>query len=147
MQHQELHLTLVVPLRFPGLSTIGVMFFILNLVLFVFNCTMMSLRAYYWPKNFKGSFFHPSESLFIPAFFITIATILINICEYGLAHGKAGPWLLQAMVVMFWIYVAISILASAGVYLLMYVSGTCRSHRTVADTVPGGRPRSSQSGP
>ncbi|KAB8339325.1 hypothetical protein FH972_022258 [Carpinus fangiana] len=113
-----------VPLRFTGLYSIGVTFFILNITLFIFNCTMMSLRAYYWPKAFKGSFFHPTESLFIPAFFISIATLLINTCEYGLSAGKTGPWLTQAMVVMYWIYVAIAIMSSTGIYLLMWSTQT-----------------------
>lgn len=92
---------------------------ILNFVMFIANCTMISLRFYYWPRTFKASFLHPTESLFVPAFAISIGTILLNICQYGLHPGKTGPWLVSTMVVFFWIYVAFAFLFSTGMYLLM----------------------------
>jgi hypothetical protein len=47
-----------------------------------------------------------------------MAIIFINICEYGVP--RTGPWLLRAMEVMFWIYVTMSIVASAGMYLILW---------------------------
>jgi hypothetical protein len=52
---------------------------------------------------------------------ISIATILITIAEYGLVQGKTGDWLVEAMIVLFWIYVSAAILFSVGIYLMMYV--------------------------
>jgi hypothetical protein len=54
---------------------------------------MISLRFYWFPKTFKASFLHPTESLFIPAAVISFGTILINISQYGV--GKTGDWLEQ----------------------------------------------------
>ena len=85
--------SLAVPYRFPGLYTIGCIFFILNIVLFIFNVVMMSLRFYFHPSTFKHSLLHPTESLFIPASVISLGTILLNITEYGLTEGKTGSWL------------------------------------------------------
>jgi tellurite resistance protein TehA-like permease len=72
-----------VPYRFSGLYAIGCIFVIFNMVLFIFNVTMISLRFRWYPSTFMASILHPTESLFIPAFVISIGTILINITEYG----------------------------------------------------------------
>lgn len=43
---------------------------------------------------------------------------MINICEYGIPH--VGSWLLRTMQVLFWMYLAVSVLASAGLYLVLW---------------------------
>lgn len=43
---------------------------------------------------------------------------MINTCEYGIPH--VGSWLLRTMEIMFWIYVALSAFASAGLYLILW---------------------------
>lgn len=48
----------------------------------------------------------------------SIGMIMITICEYGVPH--AGVWLLQTMEVMFCIYIAVSMFASAGLYLVLW---------------------------
>ncbi|KAI9699926.1 MAG: hypothetical protein M1820_006988 [Bogoriella megaspora] len=113
-----------VPFRFRGLYTIGLLFFLLNLVLFIFNCVMISFRFWYYPATFKTSFLHPTESLFIPAFVISIGTIIINITEYGLEGHKTGQWLHTTMTVMYWIFCAIAVGFSAGIYLILWSTQT-----------------------
>ena len=121
-QAELLRLTWIpVPLRFPGLYTIGCIFFILNLVFFLLNCLAMSLRFYYWPSTFRASFLHPTESLFVPACVISIAVILMNVCQYGLSPGKTGLWLEITMTIFYWIYVCLAVTFSVGIYLLMSV--------------------------
>lgn len=83
------------------------------------NCTLMGLRFFWHPSTFKKAFLHPTESLFIPAFVLSVAQILINITEYGLQSGKTGTWLATTMTVCYWLYVALAFLFSAGTYLLM----------------------------
>ena len=80
---------------------------------------MMCLRFYWWPQPFKAAFLHPTESLFVPAFVLSIAQILVNITEYGLTHGKTGEWLLTTMTVFYWFYVALAFVFSVGIYLIM----------------------------
>ncbi|QDS75700.1 hypothetical protein FKW77_007892 [Venturia effusa] len=110
------------PFRIPHLYALGAIFFILNMVLFVFNIAMISIRFHLYPRTFRASFLHPTESLFVPAAIISFGTILINITQYGV--GKTGPWLEQTMIVMFWIYCALAILTSCGIYLLIWSTQT-----------------------
>lgn len=105
------------PFRFRGLDTIGDIFFLFNIVLFVLNVSLISLRFYTFPGTFQASYMHPSERLFLPAAVVSFGTVLINISQYGLP--ETGPWLGRAVVVMFWIYAALAILSSSGIYLLM----------------------------
>ena len=110
-------LTRAVPFRFHGIYALGCIFFILNMVLFIFNITMISLRFYYWPKTFKASFVHPTESLFIPASIISFGTILINISQYGVTPSR--HWLEQVMMVLYWVDCGLAVCFSIGIYLIM----------------------------
>ncbi|KAF1987261.1 hypothetical protein K402DRAFT_330851 [Aulographum hederae CBS 113979] len=112
-----------VPYRFHGLYAIGCIFFILNIVLFIFNVVMISVRFYLYPTTFKGSFIHPTESLFIPASVISFGTILINITQYGVGE-KTGPWLETTMIVLFWLDLALAVMFSCGIYLIMWSTQT-----------------------
>ncbi len=107
-----------VPFRFKGLATIGIVFFLFNILLFIFNVVMISLRFYTYPETFKASFMHPSERLFMPAAVVSFGTILINISQYGVS--RAGPWLSRAVLVMFWLDATLALISSAGIYLLMW---------------------------
>ncbi|KAL8843012.1 MAG: hypothetical protein Q9176_002315 [Flavoplaca citrina] len=100
-----------VPLRFRGLDTIGVVFFLLNMFLFLINISMISLRFYTFPETFRASYMHPTERLFLPASVVSFGTILINISQYGLPN--AGPWLGRAVTVLFWIDAALAVLSSS----------------------------------
>ncbi|KAF1348754.1 voltage-dependent anion channel [Delphinella strobiligena] len=113
-----------VPYRFPGLYAIGCIFFILNIVLFLFNVTMISIRFKLYPATFKASIQHPTESLFMPAAVISIGTILTGISEYGFHEGKTGPWLINAMVVLFWVYCALAMTFTCGTYLILWSTQT-----------------------
>jgi tellurite resistance protein TehA-like permease len=112
-------MTIQVPWDFTGRYTIGCIFFIFNMVLFLFNVTMMSLRFKYHPSTFLSSILHPTESLFIPAWLISLGTILINITEYGADNPQAGPWLREIMSKLFWVYSGLAIFFSCGIYLTM----------------------------
>ena len=105
------------PFRFHGLETIGIIFFLLNIVLFIINAVMISLRFYYHPETFKASFLHPTERLFIPAAVVSFGTILLNISQYGPSH--AGHWLNDAVAILFWVDVGLALIASMGIYLIM----------------------------
>ena len=115
-----LGLTATVPFRFHGLYALGCIFFILNMVLFAFNVTMISLRFYFFPRTFKASFLHPTESLFIPAAVISFGTILINISQYGVNSSRF--WLEETMSVMYWIDCGLAVGFSITIYLIMQVS-------------------------
>ncbi|KAI4113984.1 MAG: hypothetical protein LQ345_005146 [Seirophora villosa] len=100
-----------VPFRFRGLYAIGVIFFLFNLLLFIINVTMISLRFYTHPGTFRASYMHPTERLFLPSAVVSFGTVLINISQYGLT--RAGPWLSRAVISLFWIDAGLAVLASS----------------------------------
>ena len=116
---QLLTVQLAVPYRFSGLYTIGLLFFFFNIILFIVNVTMISLRFYKHPEMFMASILHPTERLFLPAAVVSFGTILLNISQYGPSH--AGHWLDDAVTILFWIDAALALCASMGVYLVMQV--------------------------
>lgn len=107
-----------VPFRSQWLYIIGVIFFIFNICLFLINTALLLMRFHLRPGSFRHSFTDKFESLFIPASLVSIGTILINICQYGVP--KAGPWLLATMEALFWIWTVAAILISAGIYLILW---------------------------
>jgi tellurite resistance protein TehA-like permease len=60
-------LTLAVPYDARWLDIVGLIFFFLNLGLFVMNCVLIGLRFHYRPGSFINTFTDQVESLFIPA--------------------------------------------------------------------------------
>ncbi|UNI20023.1 hypothetical protein JDV02_006158 [Purpureocillium takamizusanense] len=106
------------PYQASWVTGLGVFFVLLNVSLFLLHCVLIAARFYLRPGSFVRSFTDQVESLFIPAFFVSIAIIMINTCEYGVP--RAGVWLLRTMEVMFWFYVALSVFASAGIYLVLW---------------------------
>ncbi|KXJ96678.1 voltage-dependent anion channel-domain-containing protein [Microdochium bolleyi] len=96
---------------------IGLAFYVFNICLFIMNCVFITMRFSMTPSSFIHSFTDQLESLFIPSVVVSIGTILINTCEYGIPRA---PWLANVMVYFFWIYIAISLFASTGMYLILW---------------------------
>ncbi|KAF3387134.1 Malic acid transport protein [Penicillium rolfsii] len=111
-----------VPYRFRGLDTIGTVVFLINIVLYLFIWALLLTRFYHYPYTFKTSFLHPTESLFVPACVVSFGTILINISQYG--PGNTGPWLMEAVGILFWIDAALAVIFSAGIYLVLWSTQT-----------------------
>ncbi|KAL4984497.1 voltage-dependent anion channel [Aspergillus falconensis] len=96
------------PHQFTGLETIGKIVYICNLVLFVGISFCMSVRFCASPSSVKESFRDPSETHFVATCPLALATIILGASSYG--TDACGPWLLVALRVVFWIYVAVSVL-------------------------------------
>lgn len=107
------------PYDFRGRYTIGCIFFLFNIVLFIFNAVMISLRFKFHPSTLMSSILHPTESLFIPAWLISLGTILLNITEFGTGSPDRRQWLVATMGVLFWVYCAMAVVFSCGIYLIM----------------------------
>ncbi|KAF5006117.1 hypothetical protein FDECE_7489 [Fusarium decemcellulare] len=103
---------------FPWIRGIGIFFFLLNIILFTIHCILLSVRFHLRPGSFTHSFTDQFESLFISAFVVSIAVIMINTCQYGIPN--TGVWLLRTMELMFWIYAALSVSVSALLYLILW---------------------------
>ncbi|KIV84832.1 hypothetical protein PV11_00586 [Exophiala sideris] len=111
-----------VPYQFNGLYTIGLIFFLLNIVLYILIWAMIIARFVLYPWTFRASFTHPTESLFVAAFAVSFGTILINVVEYG--TGRVGAWLDETILVLFWIDGALAVLLSIAIYLTLWTSLT-----------------------
>lgn len=98
------------PHQFKGLSTIGVIVFIANLVFFVGISIGLIYRFICTPSALKRSLTHPTESLFFGTFWLAVATIICNIHVYGVPH--TGTWLPVVTRVLYWIYTAITYLVA-----------------------------------
>lgn len=84
------------PHQFHGLDVIGKIVFILNLLFFTILISAITTRFSLTPRALKGSLMHPTESLFFPCVFLSIATIIANASAYGIP--SCGPWLpIQSM--------------------------------------------------
>jgi len=106
------------PKQFPGLQTIGIVVFIFNLVLFLIFATLMILRWITKPSKFRECFTQPPECFFYGSFWLTTATIIISMNRFGVP--RAGPWLVVAIRVCFWIYAACTILSTSIHIVVVY---------------------------
>lgn len=118
------------PNRFPGLQTIGKIFFILDLVLFVAFTILMSLRAFWYPKRFRMSLHYPVEAIFFGTYGVSVALILNASQSYGVP--ACGPWLVTALRVTFWIYLALSLIVAIAQYYTFFQS----ERLSIPDAVP-----------
>lgn len=143
-----------VPYKSQWLYTIGVIFMLFNVFLFVTNCGLIAMRfALSPPGSFIHSFTDQMECLFIPSIVSCLhpllptspgspvlgrivsckarwrglvlcsnrrstAIILINFSQYG--FSETGPWLQRAIEVLYWMYIPFSVIASCGMYLILW---------------------------
>ena len=108
------------PFQFRGLQVIGKLFFILNLVLYVLIITFLILHFKKNIKLFTNSLQDPGESLFVPTFLLTIATIIIYIQSYGVP--SSGKWLLDGVQILFWVYVGLSFILAVTQYFYLFTA-------------------------
>ncbi|EGX42954.1 hypothetical protein AOL_s00215g903 [Orbilia oligospora ATCC 24927] len=127
----QLHL---LPYRFQGLDTIGTVIFLISVAIFCLTSTGLLIRFSLWKNTLPNSIRHPTEGLFTAAFLLSVATILINTCNYGVGHiGEPSHdnWLSRAIEVLFWIYTFVSIILAIA---LSYFIISRESHTPQAAT-------------
>lgn len=91
---------------------------------------MLIVRFRTDPSSFRTSLTHPTESLFVPAFLVSFGTICITIVEYG--ADRAGEWLTDTVLVLFWINVSLAVSLSITIYMILWSSLTF----TIAQMTP-----------
>lgn len=96
----------VLPKRFDGLTTIGTVIYVFDLIVFVTLCIGISARFIMNRGALKWSLTHPTESLFFPTFFLALMNVFAGMQIYGVPH--VGPWLITVERVAFWIYVVLT---------------------------------------
>lgn len=106
------------PFSFAGLKTIGKIFFILDIVLFLFFNACMIYRFIHNRGSLTLSLHHPHESFFFGSYFVSIALILYCIELYGVP--ACGPWLIKTLEILFWLYAAIVMLVAVFQYHVIF---------------------------
>ncbi|CAI6303458.1 unnamed protein product [Periconia digitata] len=106
------------PFSFTGLKTIGKVFFILDLVLFITFSCLITYRFVRYRGSFTKSFHHPHESFYFGTFWVSIALILYCIQLYGVP--STGPWLVKTLEVCFWGYAALVMLVAVFQYHVIF---------------------------
>ncbi|KAK7193031.1 C4-dicarboxylate transporter/malic acid transporter [Paraphaeosphaeria sporulosa] len=109
------------PNTFAGLTTIGKIIFIVFIVMLVFNFMMIATRFIQSPGALTASLTHPTESLFFPCMWLSLAVLLMNTQAFGVP--SSGPWLVTALKVLFWIYLACTLLVAIGHYHVLFTAG------------------------
>lgn len=123
-------LTLTVPFKSDWIRYIGLAFFFLNIVLYVIIWAMLLTRFISYPTTFWSSLVHPTESLFVPAFAVSLGTICITIVEYG--ADNAGQWLTHVVWGLFWFNLGLAFVLSITIYMILWSSLTF----TIAQMTP-----------
>ncbi|KAK5686025.1 hypothetical protein LTS10_002138 [Elasticomyces elasticus] len=108
------------PNQFTGLKTIGKVVFIYDLVLFVAFTALISARFIMFRGTFTSAITHPTESLFIPTFLLSIVNIFDCIQAY--AVPVCGPWLIVVQRFVFWIYLACCFLLATAQYTYLFTA-------------------------
>lgn len=118
------------PNKFPGLQTIGKIFFILDIVLFLLFNGLMITRFVLVPRKMAASLHHPVEGLFFGTYWVSAALILN--CTYIYGNSATGSWLTKALEVTFWMYCAAAFIVGIAQYSMFF-----RLERlSVTDAVP-----------
>jgi C4-dicarboxylate transporter/malic acid transport protein len=120
----------VQPHTFNGLLTIGKVVYIFNLVLFVLTCSALVYRFVKYRGTFKSSLVHPTESLFMPTLLMSLASIISAIPIYGIP--ATGQWLVEAYIVLFWLYFALTFISAVAQYYYLF----SRPQFTIQGMVP-----------
>ncbi|KAL1604100.1 hypothetical protein SLS60_005692 [Paraconiothyrium brasiliense] len=118
----------VQPHRFPGLITIGAIFYIVNLFFFAILGACMVLRFTKFPGTFKESVTHEREALFLGPFFLSIATIITGtqkyvVESYEASHPMRG-WIVTSMAIAFWVYVFMTFCLAVFQYSFLFAKHT-----------------------
>ncbi|KAK5662655.1 hypothetical protein OQA88_8571 [Cercophora sp. LCS_1] len=115
----------ITPHRFPGLSSIGLAIFLLDLVFFIFITLCIALRFVLYRRTLRRAFTRPKEALFVPCLFLSVCTIVANIAEYARLFLSPystridGP-LADFLVACFWVYLALAFAFSVFQYHLLF---------------------------
>lgn len=118
------------PHKFNGLLTIGKIVFILDLTLFILYTAIITTRFTLKPNTFRTSLVDPGESFFFGSFWVSLSLVLQNISQY--AFPSCGPWLVQTLEVLFWIYFALILIVAIFQYQNLFVEKNLR----IADMTP-----------
>jgi tellurite resistance protein TehA-like permease len=106
------------PYNLTGLKTIGKIFFLLDILLFLVFSACITYRFMYNRGSLTLSLHHPHESFFFGAYFVSIALLIYCIEQYG--APSCGPWLIKTLEVLFWGFAGIVMLVAVFQYHVIF---------------------------
>ncbi|KAI1631562.1 voltage-dependent anion channel [Biscogniauxia mediterranea] len=108
------------PHQFPGLKSIGLFVYILNIIIFTLLCTGMVARFFLHHGDFYRSLSHPREGFFFPTFFLSIATLITSTERYAIPDNDATlKWAIQTV---FWGYVVVTLILAVGQFSFVFAA-------------------------
>ncbi|KAI1439212.1 C4-dicarboxylate transporter/malic acid transporter [Xylaria sp. CBS 124048] len=106
------------PYQFPGLRVIGFGVYIANLAIFTSLVACMMTRFTVHAGAFRRSITHPRESLFVPTFFLAIATLITSTERYVVPEHDAP--LRKFILAAFWTYVLLTLGLAVAQYSYLF---------------------------
>lgn len=108
------------PHQFPGLKTIGLVIYIINLVIFTAVSFAMVTRFLLNSGSCIKSITHPREGFFLPTCLLSMATLITTTDRYAIPKDDSNlVWAVQAS---FWCYVIITLILSIGQYSYVFAA-------------------------
>lgn len=108
------------PNQFPGLKSIGLVVYIINLIIFSLISILITTRFFLHPGDLTNSLKHPREGFFFPTFFLALATIITSTERYAIPKNDAALiWAIQGA---FWAYLTVTLLLAIGQYSFVFAA-------------------------
>lgn len=123
------------PFRFSGLDTIGLAFYILDIIVFSLVVIGLILRYTLTEATLGRTLRHPTEFLFLPTAQLTFATIVMGCGIYIEPH--VGDWCPKAMLVCFWIFTIVATIQAPLMYLALFTLDSHKTNHTTRNITPG----------
>ncbi|KAI0439119.1 voltage-dependent anion channel-domain-containing protein [Xylaria telfairii] len=102
------------PYQFPGLRQIGFAVYVTNLVIFTVLVACMITRFCLHRGDLRKSVTHAREGLFLPTFFLALATIITGTERYVMPEDDVPlRWLILGA---FWVYLLVTLVLAVGQY-------------------------------
>ncbi|KAK0724976.1 voltage-dependent anion channel-domain-containing protein [Lasiosphaeris hirsuta] len=112
----------ITPKRFRGLSIIGLIVFLFDLLFFLAISLAILARFILYRQTLRRAFTRPAEALFIPTLSLSVAAILSNVSAYGdiFLPESSAAGLAGFLHVAFWAYLGVTFLISVMQYHLLF---------------------------
>lgn len=114
------------PHSFPGLLSIGLAVYIINIIIFTAVSITMVARFFLHPGDMTASVTHPREGFFLPTLFLSVATLVTSTQRYAIPEDdEALTWAIQTS---FWGYVIVTLALAVGQYSYVFAAHSFGLH-------------------
>ncbi|EMD91284.1 hypothetical protein COCC4DRAFT_128747 [Bipolaris maydis ATCC 48331] len=107
------------PHQFKGQYHISLVLYLTNFFLFLLFTLLTLFRYTQHKHHFLSAFSSPPESLFAPAFILSICVLIAGVQSLAITHGPGTPSLISLVYILYWIYAAISLVGATLQYWLI----------------------------